>query len=565
MLAVIDKSDLSIISMHYFTKKIFVNERIIYIEGEIANCFNKDYKLRKMDDFLVFPNYKEYLSNMSGHYTIISSNSGKFELCCQDILGISDIYYGETESYLIISTKIDDICKYFDQLNVSDFDLTFFLLHGYCLPGKTYFNEIKRIPLGHYLDINDSNKIELIKFLDYFKGNFVNYEKFREVLRDTIKFTLVEKDYEKEIILLSGGVDSSVLLGIIKDYTDNIKAVTFSYTPSFEINGKDVERSNLITKKFNVEHEIIEIDIKSLQVSELEEITLKMPFAAHFSIPFIHTFQYFKNNNNRFWSGQNCDSLYNLGPTEKYSFIHRFLISTPYIKMNKGIYGYEKYTIQKKIIDSIITAYYQTFYHTKVSIPKDFDDLVQYFQESNQYLALKFAEEKRFPKESQHQERIIKVNEANSVLFDSKLASFFSGRDNKVLSNSADLFNLTCNLPYSQANMIHLFRNLSKDFTDVIFPKKYLYKLAFELYGLKNEFSFHISGNYIKNEEWWDNLINQSNIGFELRQLNDSQWIEKISTTTQGKFQNLISNYWFRTVTKNIENNSDVKIISQRK
>jgi len=113
--------------------------------------------------------------------------------------------------------------------------------------------------------------------------------------------------------------------------------------------------------------------------------------------------------------------------------------------------------------------------------------------------------------------------------------------------------------------MIHLFRNLSKDFTDVIFPKKYLYKLAFELYGLKNEFSFHISGNYIKNEEWWDNLINQSNIGFELRQLNDSQWIEKISTTTQGKFQNLISNYWFRTVTKNIENNSDVKIISQRK
>lgn len=561
MLAVIDKNNCSIISIRNFSKKINDNGRTIFLEGEIKNYFNKDYELKKINEFLFVPRLKENLPILCGQFTILSSLDGKFELCCQDILGIADIFFAEIENFLIISTKIDDLSQYFEKLNVISSDLTFFMQHGYCLPGKTFFNEIRRIPLGHFLIINEFGKIQFINFLDYFKGNSIDYKKFKNILRDTIKFNLLEKGYENEIVLLSGGVDSSVLLGILKDNTEKAKAVTFSYSPRFEINAKDVERSKIIAKKFNVEHEIIEIDIKSLQISQLDEIVLKMPFTAHFSIPFIHTFKHFQNKNYRFWSGQNCDSLYNLGPTEKYSYIHRFLISTPYLKMNKGIYGHKKFLIQKKIVDSIIIAYYYTFYRKRVLIPSDFQELVQFFEQSNQYLALKFAEEKNFLNKLSHQEKTITVREANFFLFDNKLASFFSGRDNKVLFNSADLFKLTCDLPYSQGNMIHLFRNMSKNFTDVLYPKKYLYRFAFEQYGLKKEFNFRISQNYLENESWWDYLINRTSIGFDLRQLGDEKLKRIGFTNTQEKFQYLISNYWFNTVLKKIENSSDVKIL----
>jgi hypothetical protein len=557
--SVINRNDKSVVEINGFDRKFILDERIIYINGYITGIINDDYTISPCNRIdRIFDKIPDILSRLCGEYSIVSMLDGKLEFITNDFMGVSEIYYVNIDDKIILGNSFFDIAESMNRLNFDIYNLKFFISNGYCNSGKTIFKDVYRIPPGNMLILGSDGKIKLNNYLDLFKNNCkINYTIFRDALNSAIIHKMIGSKFKRNAVLLSGGVDSSVLLGALKNFdTDNnVRAITFKINPCNSFNASDFVRSEKIAKRLDVEHEFIDIDLNSLNCNYLNNIIIQMPFAAHLSIDFLELFQQLEYKNTLSWCGQNCDTLYNLGATDRYAFIHRFLISQNYIKSMQGVQNYKKYNIIQQIIDPIIKMYYNFHYGEKIYTAKNIYELIEYFSQSPSYLAVSPHSFNQYSRGSTLE--TISVDTACKILFDEKLGSFFTGRDNKVLVHSSRLFNCSVIMPYSMGNMIILFRNLRKGFKDVIIPKQYIYQYARKELNLKRDYFYNsnkIDIPYLELPEWERDILNCTGFGKDLKKIAlETKNVLGIQDPTTG-LQNILSLYWINGIVKELEN-----------
>ncbi len=238
----------------------FDNNEIIIFNGEIYNFKELKTELQNYpfktegDTEVILAAYKKWgeecVKKFNGIFAFAIWNKEKRELfLARDHIGIKPFYYFWDGGRLIFSSEIKAILVH----NVSrDIDLeslnNYFRL-SYIPHPSTIFKNIKKLPAGHLLKLKDG-KLEINKFWDIEdRENFFSKKdallQIKETLKDSVKHQIIS---DRPVgVFLSGGVDSSIVLGLIREFAPNI---TKTYTTGFEILAKEEKN------KFNMDFEL---------------------------------------------------------------------------------------------------------------------------------------------------------------------------------------------------------------------------------------------------------------------------------------------------------------------
>lgn len=531
--------------------KVVMDDESFFFDGKLLGDIDKNYIVHKNSFEKIMGN--KDVSKIFGAFALVSTRNELFNFATADMSGINEIFYVKDEENLIVSNNFMELAGKLNKLHYDEKEIDFFFRHGYCRGGKTYFKEVFRVPPGRMLCLNHQNKLILTNYLDNFDGLEPNYEIFAKVLRSTINFLHESSPTKKNYVMLSGGVDSTVLSGILSDILDDITALTINYPKLiFKEACEDIIKSKRVCKELEIEHLIVDFDFDEQDlIKYLNRLIFKMPFGTHLGINIFKTIESL-GNNNTLWTGMNCDTLYNLGPTSKDALVQRFLISEQYSKMLKGVNGYKKYFLIKKITDSLLRVYGQNLYKSKYT-PENVFQLLNYFDESSCYLALSNVKNNHV--NENNQDNSLDSQKIKLMLYDQKLGSFFTGGDQKVMINSKsgnEMF-----FPYSTPNMVHLFRNLKWKWSDIYKPKKFVYQYAYnELNIPKDIFSVKDKNpDCLIITEWYKRILKTSFGEDLLNEINISSDIIK------NPFSYYIRLYWIHKVNELLKYKLSTEVI----
>jgi len=189
--------------------------------GEIYNykdlASDNDFNMKSTSDCeIILHMYKKF-----GIETTVKSLDGVFAFilvdetlnrvwAARDPIGVRSMYIGETETSTCVASELKS-------LTTGDTSLV---------------NNIRQFPPGHYCDITDSQNKTFTKYYDY---NYpTNLDTNTEVIMSNIKNLLI-KATEKRLLserkigcLLSGGLDSSLIAGILCKFYNPAELSTFS-------------------------------------------------------------------------------------------------------------------------------------------------------------------------------------------------------------------------------------------------------------------------------------------------------------------------------------------------
>lgn len=521
MLALIHRNELSLISAKGFDQKLTTGDRSLLVSGTIDGFISDDYTISgAVSSEAVSEQLPLLASRLSGAFAGISMLKDAFEFAISDLSGVRQIYFGVVEEGLVLSDSLFDVATSLEHLEYQVDELEYFIRHGYCRPGKTFLRGICRIPPGKLLLLDSSGDPIITSYLQGFYGAKVNYQVFKNAFQSALQHTVESNPALRNTVLLSGGVDSSLLLAALKLITD-VSAVSWSIEPRYYENATDVIRSQLIAKKLDVQLDVIEMDFRDIGFEHMLALPPLMPLSAHLGSAYLLGIETLRNRQMRGWSGMMCDTIYNLGPTGRRDVVGRFLLTKPYLRMLEGVKNHERYRYIKTITDFFIRRFTKWRMGITARTPESLDDLLRFFLDSKVYLALgvdacESTRERTIDAEMRDN---VSVKEAWEALFDVKLGGFFTGGESKVLLCSGKLNNVQVALPYSKANLVLLFRNLGLSWSDALLPKRFVYKYARE-FGLKDSdfvVKRSLLGPIYDFGEWQKRIIDTTAFGEELK------------------------------------------------
>jgi len=211
------------------------NRFILSYNGELYNykvlrkILKKDFKFNTKSDTEVFIKAFEKwgidcFKRFNGMYACcIYDKIEKKAYLIRDSFGIKPLFYLQHENKIFFSSEIKAFKKitklYLDIKNIKQW------FHGGTVDGdKTLIKNVKKVEEGS-LVIFDRNlkkkKVQFFKLENTFKGTGkINLNKLEKELNYQTKIHMVDKA-SKSAILLSGGLDSSLLAAIIKKKYNN--------------------------------------------------------------------------------------------------------------------------------------------------------------------------------------------------------------------------------------------------------------------------------------------------------------------------------------------------------
>ena len=239
---------------------------VIY-NGEIYNYKELREELKKKkhrfstnsDTEVIVHAYEEYgeafVKKLRGIFALALWDAKKKKLLlARDESGVEPLYYAQTTKGLIFGSEIKAILE--SKTITPQMDkqgLECYLSYGSVLGEKTLFKGISKLPPGYIL-VRQNNK-DVIK--RYWRLTMCPGQKTGKYYEKRLR-SLLEESVEMQLIsdvplgaFLSGGVDSSVIVGLMSRKTD-IPIKTF--TIGFGEDDDEVEYANIIAEEFATDH-----------------------------------------------------------------------------------------------------------------------------------------------------------------------------------------------------------------------------------------------------------------------------------------------------------------------
>lgn len=199
------------------------NGKILLYNGEIFNYDRAEYE---NDVEFIIHNIDliragELLNELDGFWSIVIFDPDKkSSIVITDPLGKKQLYYNDKGE---ISSEINNLRN-----AVSSYDPYYKSQvgkWGYSISDRTPYSEIKRFPPNSIQEINHkTGEIKLIKreYFDFFRG--VDSNNVFELIDNAVKTRLISKKFPIGL-LLSGGLDSSIIAYHIKDYNVSLYTI----------------------------------------------------------------------------------------------------------------------------------------------------------------------------------------------------------------------------------------------------------------------------------------------------------------------------------------------------
>ncbi|MBS3052267.1 MAG: DUF1933 domain-containing protein [Candidatus Aenigmarchaeota archaeon] len=284
------------------------NDVFVWIDGYIICEHENDvsYIIKKYRDL-----GNNFLGIAEGDFALVLWDSGKRKLIlATDKKGTKPLYYYKNGDLLFFSSEIKSIIRVLDEKFKPDFiSINNFLTFGSTISPRTFFHKIKKIPYSSFLNI-ENGKLESrhyhIPNYIYTQDNLV--KKFIEIFNNIIKDRLSITDDVG--VLLSGGIDSSAIIGILSKYEKNISTYTVGYSYNNSINESHFAR--LIAEEFNTNHK--EITINSDIIKKSPEIIWYQETPNQNPAPLIvSSLSSISKNKKILFSGEGVESLFCAG------------------------------------------------------------------------------------------------------------------------------------------------------------------------------------------------------------------------------------------------------------
>ncbi|MFH1453383.1 MAG: asparagine synthase (glutamine-hydrolyzing) [Armatimonadota bacterium] len=288
---------LSIIDLEGGGQPIFNEDKSLCIvcNGEIYNYKELRENLRKTghkfstnsDTEVILHLYEEYgfdfLNYLRGMFAIAIWDEKKNRLfLARDRFGKKPLYYLNTNGKIIFGSEIKIILSHPQYKKEIDPNaLSAYFTFKNIPSGLSIFKDIKSLPPAHFL-IYEDNKVTEQRYwrLDFSNPVSAGEEEIADDLLNTLEESIKLRTYSSDVPVgayLSGGVDSSLVVGIMSRYCGkNLKTFSLSYE---EEENPDILFANKVSKMYNTEHYEYKLSIKEI-IDSLEDIV------GHFDEPF---------------------------------------------------------------------------------------------------------------------------------------------------------------------------------------------------------------------------------------------------------------------------------------
>ena len=273
---------LSIIDLSEKGKQPMFNEDrtfCLVFNGEIYNFQELREELEerghkfysKTDSEVVLHLYEDYrekcLEFLNGIFAFaIWDNRQKKLFLARDRIGVKPLYYYWDEKKFIFSSEIKAILEHGIEREVNLEALNHYFRLLYVPASLTMFKNIYKLLPGHYLTLKD-DKLEIGKYWDVSLNQAeINskeeiIESIKKLMRQSVRGQLIS---DRPVgIFLSGGIDSTSVLGITREFlSDRIK----TFTVGFGINdisnkfNQDFFLARQTSEHYNTDHHELLID-----------------------------------------------------------------------------------------------------------------------------------------------------------------------------------------------------------------------------------------------------------------------------------------------------------------
>ena len=194
-------------------------------------------------------------------FAIVDEEKSKVFLV-RDSVGIKPLYIFQGDDCLFASSEIKGL-KVFPEVDqtISQQDIFEFFNTGFLYEPSTGFEYIKKLPPGHYLDLD---LLDGVVELGEFKTSLIVDDK--RTLKEKV-FGSVENQKLADVpvgIFFSGGADSSILACLAND--TNLLFAGYDKDPTSDL---DIKHAALISKHLKAKLTTVRIEGSSTQVSEI--------------------------------------------------------------------------------------------------------------------------------------------------------------------------------------------------------------------------------------------------------------------------------------------------------
>jgi asparagine synthase (glutamine-hydrolysing) len=265
-LSIIDTSDKS-------NQPMVIENYVIVFNGIIYNY--KDIKQKLIakghvfkstgDTEVVIRSYIEYgdkcVDYFDGVFSFCIYNLTKKTIfLARDRIGIKPLYYSINNSELVFSSSMKGILSSKSKIEINPIALNYqFTIHSMVPAPHTIIDGIKKLEPGHTLNVTKSGETHLHK---YFDVNNIELKKYSddEIINniDVLLNSAVEKRLNiADVpvgILLSGGLDSSLITAISKKYKEELNTYSIGFNTINNEIGNEFYYSDLVADDFKTSH-----------------------------------------------------------------------------------------------------------------------------------------------------------------------------------------------------------------------------------------------------------------------------------------------------------------------
>jgi asparagine synthase (glutamine-hydrolysing) len=265
-LSIIDTSDKS-------NQPMVIENYVIVFNGIIYNYKDIRQKLIAKghifkstgDTEVVIRSYIEYgdkcVDYFDGVFSFCIYNLTKKNIfLARDRIGIKPLYYSINNSELVFSSSMKGILSSKGKIEINPIALNYqFTIHSMVPAPHTIIDGIKKLEPGHTLNVTKSGEAHLHK---YFDVNNVGLKKYSddEIINniDVLLNSAVEKRLNiADVpvgILLSGGLDSSLITAISKKYKEELNTYSIGFNTINSEIGNEFYYSDLVADDFKTSH-----------------------------------------------------------------------------------------------------------------------------------------------------------------------------------------------------------------------------------------------------------------------------------------------------------------------
>ncbi len=258
---------------------------VIIYNGEIYNFLKIRKNLKNLgyifvsssDTEVILNSYKAWgndcFKKFNGMFSLAIYDLDKSKIILsRDRCGQKPLYFYSDQNIFVFASELKSLfhlTKKNIQLNQKSFD--FYLSNGYVAGEETLAKNFFKLKTGHFLEFSIThNKYQIQPYWEIKSKNKIKFynkeDHLEKLINDSVKNQLIAD--VPVGIMLSGGLDSSLIASIASRFNQNVK--TFSVKFSGD-KGLDNLQSKLVSKYINSDH--TEINVEDIKPELLFEIS----------------------------------------------------------------------------------------------------------------------------------------------------------------------------------------------------------------------------------------------------------------------------------------------------